>query len=55
MIAAETPRLTITAPAPREQSLFARLAALLNRAAHVAAESQASDDEAVWTSIGRGF
>ena len=54
MIAAETSRLAIASPATRE-SIFARLAALLTRAAAVAAERQISDDEAVWTSVARGF
>jgi hypothetical protein len=54
MIAAETSRLAVASPAPSE-SLFARLAALLTRAAQTAADSQASDDEAVWTSVARGF
>ena len=56
MIAAETPRLAIASPAAsNSESLFARLAALLTRAANTAAEHQASDDEAVWTSVARGF
>ena len=55
MIAAETSRLTLTAPAQRDPSLFARLAALLTRVAHTTAETQAAEDEAVWTSVARGF
>jgi hypothetical protein len=59
MIAAETPRLAIptaAAPAPAtSQSIFGRLAALLTHAAHVDADSHASADEGLWTSIARGF
>jgi hypothetical protein len=53
MIAAETPRLAIaTRPAPAaSDSILARLAALLTRVA----DTQPSDDEAVWTSIARGL
>ena len=54
MIAADTPRLAISTPAPSEL-IFTRLAALLTLAAHVAADTQASEDEAVWTSVARGF
>ena len=56
MIAAETPRLAIATPAAStSESLFARLAALLTRAAETAAASQDADDEAVWASVARGF
>ena len=54
MIAAETSRLAFASPA-KSESIFARLAALLTRAADVAAARQTSDDEAVWTSVARGF